>query len=137
MSETAHPSPTSIDFDSMTEEETMAFVDAFLARLSYAGLQAVISAAEEKKQAKRAEEREALLAEFQERVAGLGFHMNIELTEGAARSRLRRANRGQPARVKYRGPDGQRWAGRGRPPEWITTLEASGRNREEFRVSEE
>jgi|SRR4051812_976158 DNA-binding protein H-NS len=137
MSETAHPSPSSLDFDSMTEDETMAFVEAFLARLSYAGLQAVISAAEAKKQAKREEEREALLAEFQARVASLGLHVNIELTEEAERSRSRRTNRGQPARVKYRGPNGQRWAGRGRPPEWITTLEASGRNREEFRVSEE
>jgi DNA-binding protein H-NS len=137
MSETAHPSPASLDFDSMTEEETMAFVQAFLTRLSYAGLQAVISAAEEKKRAKREEEREALLAEFQERVASLGFHVNIEVTDAAARSRRQRSDLGQPRRVKYRGPEGQRWAGRGRPPEWITTLEASGRNREEFRVSEE
>ncbi|MFL5287628.1 MAG: H-NS family nucleoid-associated regulatory protein [Rhodopila sp.] len=137
MSETSHPSPASLDFDSMTEEETMAFVDAFLTRLSYAGLQAVISAAEGKKRAKREEERQALLAEFQERVASLGFHVNIELTEEPARSRRRRSDRGQPSRVKYRGPDGQQWSGRGRPPVWITTLEASGRNREEFRVSEE
>ena len=115
----------------------MAFVEAFLTRLSYAGLQAVIDAAEAKKRDKREEEREALLAEFQERVASLGFQVNIELTEAPARSRKRRSDWGQPRRVKYRGPDGQSWAGRGRPPEWITTLEASGRNREEFRVSEE
>src|SRR3954454_4745317 len=137
MSEAAHPSPASLDFDSMTEEETMAFVDAFLTRLSYAGLQAVISAAEGKKRAKREEEREALLAEFQERVASLGFHVNIELTEEPPRSRKQRSDRGRPAQVKYRVPAGQSWSGRGRPPEWITTLETSGRNREEFRISEE
>src|SRR5689334_12079009 len=78
MSGTAHPSPASLDFDSMSEEETMAFVEAFLTRLSYAGLQAVIDAAEAKKRDKREEERAALLAEFQERVASLGFHVNIE-----------------------------------------------------------
>src|SRR3954454_15497468 len=101
MSEAAHPSPASLDFDSMTEEETMAFVDAFLTRLSYAGLQAVISAAEGKKRAKREEERQALLAEFQERVASLGFHVSIEVMDAAARSRRQRSDLGQPRRVKY------------------------------------
>ena len=37
--------------------------------------------------------------------------------------------------VKYRGPDGQTWSGRGRAPNWLTGLEAQGRDRQDFLVS--
>lgn len=34
--------------------------------------------------------------------------------------------------VKYVGPEGAAWSGRGRTPKWITELEAQGRSRSEF-----
>ena len=36
---------------------------------------------------------------------------------------------------KYRGPNGDTWAGRGRTPKWLATLEAEGRQRSEFLIS--
>lgn len=39
-----------------------------------------------------------------------------------------------PAAAKYRGPNGETWAGRGAAPKWLTELEAKGRKRDEFAV---
>lgn len=39
------------------------------------------------------------------------------------------------AAVKYRGPNGEGWSGRGKAPNWLTSLEAQGRHRDEFLVS--
>jgi DNA-binding protein H-NS len=39
-----------------------------------------------------------------------------------------------PAPVKFRGPNGETWAGRGRPPRWLTALEAKGERRDRFAV---
>ena len=38
--------------------------------------------------------------------------------------------------IKYRGPNGEEWSGRGRLPGWLASLEAEGGNRESFRSSE-
>ncbi|MGO3743785.1 MAG: H-NS histone family protein [Alcaligenes aquatilis] len=36
---------------------------------------------------------------------------------------------------KYQHPDGSTWTGRGRPPLWITQLEAAGESREQYRIT--
>lgn len=36
--------------------------------------------------------------------------------------------------VKFRSPNGETWAGRGRPPRWLTALEAEGKARSDFAV---
>lgn len=36
--------------------------------------------------------------------------------------------------VKYRGPNGEEWSGRGRTPKWVQTIEAEGRKRDDFAV---
>ena len=37
--------------------------------------------------------------------------------------------------VKYRGPNGETWSGRGRAPRWVEALEAQGRQRAEFSIA--
>ncbi len=37
--------------------------------------------------------------------------------------------------VKFRGPNGETWSGRGKAPNWLTSLESQGRHRDEFLVS--
>ena len=37
--------------------------------------------------------------------------------------------------AKFRGPNGETWSGRGRPPVWLVTLEAQGASRESYRIS--
>ncbi|HPT50785.1 MAG TPA: H-NS histone family protein [Accumulibacter sp.] len=36
--------------------------------------------------------------------------------------------------AKYRGPQGETWSGRGKAPNWLTSLEAQGRHRNDFLV---
>jgi DNA-binding protein H-NS len=36
--------------------------------------------------------------------------------------------------AKYRGPNGESWSGRGKAPNWLTSLESDGRQRSEFLV---
>ena len=40
-----------------------------------------------------------------------------------------------PVAVKYRGPNGETWSGRGKAPKWLTRLESEQRHRNEFLVS--
>lgn len=41
---------------------------------------------------------------------------------------------GKSTVIKYRGPNGERWAGRGSTPRWIKSWEAQGNSREAFLV---
>ncbi|WP_407927987.1 H-NS family nucleoid-associated regulatory protein [Belnapia arida] len=36
--------------------------------------------------------------------------------------------------MRFRGPNGEEWSGRGCLPKWLHAMQAEGRNREEFRV---
>ena len=40
------------------------------------------------------------------------------------------------APVKYRGPNGETWSGRGRTPGWLTAIEMDGRSRDTCLVTE-
>jgi DNA-binding protein H-NS len=42
--------------------------------------------------------------------------------------------KGTKAPIKYRGPNGETWTGRGRTPTWLTDLESKGKKRERFAV---
>ena len=42
--------------------------------------------------------------------------------------------KGQKAAPKYRGPNGETWAGRGLAPRWLTALEKKGKKRESFLI---
>ena len=42
--------------------------------------------------------------------------------------------KGKKARPKYRGPNGETWAGRGLTPRWLTALEKKGKKRESFLI---
>ena len=43
--------------------------------------------------------------------------------------------RGRKAAPKYRGPNGELWAGRGLAPRWLTALEKRGKKREAFLIA--
>ena len=48
----------------------------------------------------------------------------------------RRGNalKGRKVAVKYRGPDGETWSGRGLAPRWLSALEAKGKKRDSYLV---
>lgn len=121
-----------IDLERMPEEDVMELIKAALDRLTPARLSEVVEAVEEMRSAKEVEVKEALLAEFRERAAEAG--LSFDALFGARRTRR---GVGQAVAAKYRGPNGETWSGRGRQPNWLTALEATGRNKEEFRIKED
>ena len=43
--------------------------------------------------------------------------------------------KGEPREAKYRGPNGETWAGGlGRKPEWVRAIIAAGKNIEDYRI---
>lgn len=45
------------------------------------------------------------------------------------------SRKGLKVAPKYRGPDGETWAGRGATPRWLTALMKEGHKRDEFLIS--
>jgi DNA-binding protein H-NS len=43
--------------------------------------------------------------------------------------------KGKKAAPKYRGPNGETWAGRGLAPRWLTALEKKGKKRDSFLIT--
>ena len=112
-----------------------------LDRMTVAELTALRDAAETKRREKLDDAKNAVLEETRAKLAELGLTLEAVLpTSGGARQggqgRKQRRDAGQPLPVRYRGPSGETWSGRGRMPRWLQTLEAEGRNREEFRATE-
>jgi len=52
---------------------------------------------------------------------------------GASRSHPRKGVKVAP---KYRGPDGETWAGRGATPRWLAALMKQGRKKDEFLIQQ-
>jgi DNA-binding protein H-NS len=121
-----------VDLDQMTETELMDLIKAAVERLTPARYSEVIEAVQAKRRTKEAEVKEAFMAEMRERAMQMG--LSFDALFGVRRTR---AGAGQPLVPKYRGPHGETWSGRGRQPRWLAELEASGHQREEFRIKEE
>jgi DNA-binding protein H-NS len=47
----------------------------------------------------------------------------------------RRSTKGRKVPPKYRGPDGETWAGRGATPRWLTAAIKAGKKREDFLIA--
>lgn len=103
-------------------------------------LTALIEAAEAARDGRMAGARAALRAEMVEKAAALGLSPEALLKAGtspptpAPGGRKVRRDAGQPVPAKYRGPNGEEWSGRGRPPNWLAALEAEGQGRERYRL---
>jgi DNA-binding protein H-NS len=113
-----------------------------LDRLTVAELTALRDAAEARRLEKLDEAKNAVLAETRAKLAELGLTLEVVLPQPSSSAaggggRKRRSDAGRPLPAKYRGPSGDTWSGRGRVPKWLQTLEAEGRNREEFRTSQD
>jgi len=111
--------PTHHDLDNLTVPELTAFIEA----------------AQAKRQEKIAEAKSALRREFEEKAAQLGLTLDAVL-RGPHASPARKAIKGGSSSVpvKYRGPNGEEWSGRGRTPKWLQEAEASGKARDTFKV---
>ena len=108
-------------------------------------LTALIAAAEAKRREKREGAVAALRAEMERKAAELGISAGElfppaarqETTEQRMRGRKPRSDAGAKRAVRYRGPNGKEWSGRGRTPRWLVAQEAEGKSRKEFAVEPE
>ncbi len=88
-------------------------------------------------------ERKTFVEEVTARAAGLGMSI-ADLLKRAVPDAVMSSRRVTTAKkaggkraspgVKYRGPKGEEWGGRGRPARWITELEAQGKKRADYAV---
>ena len=97
-----------------------------LDRLTVDELAGLRDAAEAMRLEKLDQAKAALLDEFREKAAALGVSLETLLS-----GRKRDA---ETLPVKYRGPNGEEWAGRGRLPQWISDAEKQGHKRDEFLI---
>jgi DNA-binding protein H-NS len=84
-----------------------------------------IEAARQAEQAKAIETVKTLIKQFQLSADDCGFKQG----KGAAKAK-------QAVPVKFRGPNGEGWSGRGRIPGWLAALESQGATREQFRIAQ-
>lgn len=86
-------------------------------------------------EAKRAESVQAidtvrrLIADYALTAKDCGF------SDAKPKAMVTQSKRG-PAPVKYRGPNGETWSGRGRTPGWLTAIEMDGWSRDTCLVTE-
>ncbi|MFT8246560.1 H-NS family nucleoid-associated regulatory protein [Roseomonas sp. BN140053] len=104
--------------------------------LSVQELTTLIQDAENKRREALEEAKASLIAEMEEKAAAIGLSLQgmLDRPSQASSGRKTRKDAGAPVAAKYRGPNGEEWSGRGRPPTWLTKQEAAGKNREAFRT---
>ena len=122
-----------IDLSDLNDQELLLVVDEALDRLSFEELASVIEMAQERRSEKQEDARRQLLEEFRERAMQMGFPLEALFPGGGRR---RRSDAGSTLPVRYRGPNGEPWSGRGRKPQWLIALENAGHTKEEYLVAE-
>lgn len=74
------------------------------------------------------------VAEIKAKMAEHGITL-ADLQDGKGRARKSAAGKsGGSAPIKYRGPNGETWTGRGLMPRWLAAQVAAGKSRESFAV---
>jgi len=134
MSETDTTGAETPNFDTMSPDQLQIFVEMAIDRMPLDGLSELVRYIQEKQRTRQEDERMRLLEKWREEAARFGMQVRLEPIGQTGR---RRKSSGRTVAPKYRGPNGDTWSGRGIPPKWLTALEATGRNREEFRIKEE
>lgn len=103
--------------------------------MSVQDLTALRDAAEAKRREKLDAARDQVLAETRAKLAELGLTLEAALPGATAgQGGKARKNAGGSLPVKFRGPNGEEWSGRGRLPKWLQALETSGKARDQFKA---
>lgn len=100
--------------------------------LSAVELTELIEHAERLRRGRIEEAKAALVEEMRARAAELG--LTVEGLMGNERRRRQRSDAGKKLPVRYRGPKGEEWAGRGPTPRWLRALEGAGKKRTDYEV---
>ncbi|MDR3371561.1 H-NS histone family protein [Rhodoferax sp.] len=83
----------------------------------------------------KAAEMAATMADILAKMEAFGITVDdLDRAKGRARKPAGAAKSGNPAPIKYRGPNGETWTGRGLAPKWLTALMAQGQSKESFLI---
>jgi DNA-binding protein H-NS len=123
-------------------EESMELIEKLMDTLSLQELSIVRDLAEEKRKEKREGAKAAIIEETERKLIELGFTLNDVFTPQQripprrgllSKQDHKQAHKRNPSSpIKYRGPSGETWTGKGPFPKWLKQLEDEGHNREEF-----
>ncbi|OIN91270.1 MAG: nucleoid-structuring protein H-NS [Comamonadaceae bacterium CG1_02_60_18] len=85
----------------------------------------------------KAQELQKAVQDIKDKMAAYGITV-ADLEAGKSRARKSTAGKtskaGTPAAIKYRGPNGEAWSGRGLMPRWLAAEVAQGKTKESFAV---
>lgn len=123
-----------IDLNKLSSDDKITLMGEIGTTLNAQELIRVRTLADNLRLEKLEEARNALASKIQAECEELGLSPEEVLG-------IRRGRRGQRVNttsvaIKYRGPQGETWTGRGVAPVWLRQLEAEGHDREEYRVAE-
>lgn len=82
----------------------------------------------------KAQEFQNAVQDIKAKMAAYGITL-ADLEAGKGRVRKATGSKtGTPAPIKYRGPNGETWSGRGLMPRWLAAQVAQGKTKESFAV---
>ena len=99
-------------------------------------IQNQIAALQKQAEEIKAQEFTKTVQEIQAKMEAFGITV-ADLQGGRGRPRKASVNASKsvnPAPVKFRGPNGETWSGRGLMPRWLAALVAQGQTKESFAV---
>ena len=118
-----------------TADDTLTPLLSALETLGVEQLTALISAAEAAREAKRSAARQQLIAEFRAKAEAIGVPFGDLFSAAQEKGGVTgRSLAGRKIAVKYRGPNGEEWTGKGKTPRWLVAQEAEGRTRDHFAI---
>jgi len=83
----------------------------------------------------KATELAATIADIQAKMEAFGITVDdLERAKGRGRKATGGSKSSSPAPVKFRGPNGETWTGRGLMPRWLAAKVAEGQSKESFAV---
>ena len=83
----------------------------------------------------KASELATTVADILAKMEAFGITVDdLERAKGRGRKPTAAGKSGNPAPIKYRGPNGETWTGRGLMPRWLAAKVAEGQSKESFAV---
>jgi DNA-binding protein H-NS len=119
-----------VDLDRLSAEDKINLISEVCDTLTVPDLMVIQNIVSEKRQEKLEDAKTTLIAEMRAKIEALGLTYEDVMEAGPRRTRSKLPPR-------YISPDGKTWSGRGYPPKWIRDLEEEGRDREDYRITEE
>jgi DNA-binding protein H-NS len=122
-----------IDLNKLSSDDKITLIGEIGDTLNAQELIRVRTLADNLRLEKLEEAKTALAAKIQAECDELG--LSPEEVLGVGRGRRGRRKNTTAVSIKYRGPQGETWTGRGIAPVWLRELEEEGHDREEYRVA--